>query len=341
VTVPLHRREDGPVGAPPLVLLTSLGTSAQMWEPVVGPLAEWYRVTTVDTRGHGDSAPAPAGARPGIADLAHDVLAVLDEQRLRRVDLAGISLGGMVGMWIAAHHPARVRRLALLSTSAHLPPSRSWLERAQTVRAGGMAAIAEPVTARWITPALARRDPELMRGLQAMLTAVDPESYAQCCEALAAMDLRPDLPRIAAPTLVVAGADDRARSLPRRRDARRRPHHPARRARRRPRRPVAGRHHPVHRVVPAVHHRYARGEIWTRPALTHRDRSIATLAALVATGAEQELGLHVRAGLRNGLSGEEIAEVLLHTAVYAGVPRANRAFAIAPQVLAEDAQTGS
>jgi 4-carboxymuconolactone decarboxylase len=87
--------------------------------------------------------------------------------------------------------------------------------------------------------------------------------------------------------------------------------------------------------------RYARGEIWTRPALTHRDRSIATLAALVATGAEQELGLHVRAGLRNGLSGEEIAEVLLHTAVCAGVPRTNRAFAIAQQVLAEDAQTGS
>jgi 3-oxoadipate enol-lactonase/4-carboxymuconolactone decarboxylase len=82
--------------------------------------------------------------------------------------------------------------------------------------------------------------------------------------------------------------------------------------------------------------RYAWGDIWARPGLDRRSRSVATLAALVSLGAENEISLHVRAALRNGLSADEIKEVILHTAVYAGVPRANAAFAIAQQVLAEE-----
>jgi 4-carboxymuconolactone decarboxylase len=81
--------------------------------------------------------------------------------------------------------------------------------------------------------------------------------------------------------------------------------------------------------------RYAWGEVWTRPGLDRRARSVATLAALVSLGAENEIAMHVRAALRNGLSADEIKEVILHTAVYAGVPRANSAFAIAQQVIAE------
>jgi 3-oxoadipate enol-lactonase/4-carboxymuconolactone decarboxylase len=81
---------------------------------------------------------------------------------------------------------------------------------------------------------------------------------------------------------------------------------------------------------------FAWGDIWARPGLDRRSRSVATLAALVALGAENEVPLHVRAALRNGLSPDEIKEVILHTAVYAGVPRANSAFAIAQQVIAEE-----
>ena len=81
--------------------------------------------------------------------------------------------------------------------------------------------------------------------------------------------------------------------------------------------------------------RYAWGEVWNRPGLDRRSRSMITLAALTAVRAEGELELHVRAALRNGLTPEEIAEVLLHTAVYAGVPAANAAFAVAQRVLEE------
>jgi 4-carboxymuconolactone decarboxylase len=86
--------------------------------------------------------------------------------------------------------------------------------------------------------------------------------------------------------------------------------------------------------------RYAWGEIWDRPGLDRRSRSVATLATLVALGAENEIGMHVRAALRNGLTEDEIKEVILHTALYAGLPRANAAFAIAQKVLAEERDAG-
>ena len=82
--------------------------------------------------------------------------------------------------------------------------------------------------------------------------------------------------------------------------------------------------------------RYAWGEVWSRPALDRRSRSMITLALLAALGHDDELAMHVRAAVRNGLSPEEISEILLHTAIYAGVPVANRALAVAQKVLAEE-----
>jgi 4-carboxymuconolactone decarboxylase len=85
--------------------------------------------------------------------------------------------------------------------------------------------------------------------------------------------------------------------------------------------------------------RYAWGEIWSRPGLSRPERSMITLTALAVLGQQQELALHVRAALRNGVTPTQISEVLLQVAVYAGVPAANRAFAIAQRVLAEEGIT--
>jgi 4-carboxymuconolactone decarboxylase len=82
--------------------------------------------------------------------------------------------------------------------------------------------------------------------------------------------------------------------------------------------------------------RYAWGTVWAREGLDRRTRSAVTLAALTALGREHEIAMHVRAALRNGLSPQEIGEILLHTSIYAGVPVANRAFAIADEVLREE-----
>jgi 3-oxoadipate enol-lactonase len=196
-------------GAPVVVLAGSLGTTGAMWDPQTPALAERRRVIRLDLRGHGRS-PVPVGPYR-IEDLGRDVLATLDALGIARASWCGLSIGGMTGMWLAAHAPERVERLALLCTSAHLPPAEGWLERARAVRqAGTVAAVADTVLGRWVTPTFAAERPDVVAWLRAMLVSIPPEGYASCCEAIAALDLRADLAAIRAPTLVLSGADDPA-----------------------------------------------------------------------------------------------------------------------------------
>jgi 3-oxoadipate enol-lactonase len=199
---------DGPPDAPVLVLGNSLGTTGEVWAPQVPVLARHFRVLRYEHRGHGGS-PAPPGPYR-IADLGADVLDLLDAAAVARAAYCGISLGGMVGMWLAAHAPERITALGLCCTSAYLAPERVWLDRAASVRAGGMGAIAEAVATRWFTPDFMSREPAVVAGVTGILRTVIPEGYAGCCEAIAAMDLRPVLRSVSAPTLVVAGAEDPA-----------------------------------------------------------------------------------------------------------------------------------
>lgn len=199
---------DGPPGAPVLVLGNSLGTTGELWRPNLAALAARFRVLRFEHRGHGGSA-APPGPYT-IASLGRDVLALLDDSGAESVNYCGVSLGGMIGMWLAANAPGRIRALGLCCTSAYLPPAQMWADRAAGVRGGGMASISGQVVERWFTPAFRARDPATVAAFAATLDGVEPEGYAGCCEAIAAMDLRPSLGSITAPTLVVAGAEDPA-----------------------------------------------------------------------------------------------------------------------------------
>ena len=204
----LHYRADGPGGAPVLVLSHALGLSMAMWDPQVAPLSREFRVLRYDHRGHGGS-PVPEGPYL-IEDLGRDLLHLLDRLALERVAFCGLSLGGMVGLWLAANAPERVDRLVVCCTAARMPRPGDYAARAQLVRAQGMTAIADTVIGRWFTPAFVGRRPDRVAGIKATLLAASAEGYAATCEALAAMDLREDLPRIAASTLVIAGADDQS-----------------------------------------------------------------------------------------------------------------------------------
>ena len=204
----LHHRLDGPEDAPVLMLSNSLGTALEMWDEPLPTLAGQFRVLRYDQRGHGRS-PAPPGPYT-IAELGRDALELLDRIGLERVSFCGTSLGGMTGMWLAAGAPERIDRLALCCTSAHLPPRERWTERAATVRAEGVQAVADAQLERWFTPALAERRPDVVERTRRALLATSPEGYAGCCEAIAAHDLRQELGSIRAPTLVLAAADDPA-----------------------------------------------------------------------------------------------------------------------------------
>jgi 3-oxoadipate enol-lactonase len=205
----LSYRVDGPDHAPVLVLSNSLGTTTALWDRQVPALSRTLRVVRYDHPGHGRTPPAPGPYT--LADLGGDVVALLDRLGVARCSFAGVSLGGMVGMWLAAHAPERIEKLAVCCSSAYLPPPEMWADRAATARAHGTAALADTAAGRWFTPAFREQHPDVVAAAVATLKEdVNGEGYAGCCEAIAAMDLRASLPGIQAPTLVIGGADDPA-----------------------------------------------------------------------------------------------------------------------------------
>ncbi|MDI3387855.1 3-oxoadipate enol-lactonase [Streptomyces sp. B-S-A8] len=373
----LHHHSAGPPTAPALLLGPSLGTSTALWDAVAPELSSAFRTVRWDLPGHGQSPVDLIGPGATVAGLGALVLDLADRLGLDRFHYAGVSLGGAVGLWLAAHHPERVDRLAVVCSSAHFGRPEPWRERASRVRESGMSAVVEGAPGRWFTPGfLDGEDGRLGHTLVDDLRHTDPQAYAACCDALAACDLRPDLPSVTAPTLVVAGREDPATPPAHAREiadavpgarltelahtshlapaeqpdavlAALRDHLGA---------PGPGRGMTVRRAVLGDAHvdraqerttrltagfqdfiaRYAWGEIWTDPTLSRRDRSLVTLTALVAHNHLDELALHVRAAVRNGLSPEEIGAVLLQSGVYVGVPAANAALAVAQRVLAED-----
>ncbi|MFA5710533.1 3-oxoadipate enol-lactonase [Mycolicibacterium sp.] len=197
-------RSDGPA----VVLSNSLGSTHRMWDAQLAELESRFKVVRYDTRGHGGS-PVPDGPY-SIDDLADDVVALLDRLDIARAHVVGLSLGGMTAMRLAARNPERVDRMALLCTSTQLPPAAAWTERAKTVRTGGSGAVAAAVVARWFTPEHLAAHPDVRIEAEHMVAATPAEGYAGCCEAIAKLDLREDLPSIKAPTLAIAGADDPA-----------------------------------------------------------------------------------------------------------------------------------
>jgi 3-oxoadipate enol-lactonase len=205
--VDVHFAVDGPSDAPVVVLSPSLGTTLHMWEPQVARLRDRYRVVRYDHRGHGKS-PVPAGPYR-IADLGGDLVRLLDTLGVGSAHVCGLSLGGMTGMWVAAHEPDRVQSLVLCCTSAHLDPE-AWVQRAATVRSCGTISVADTVVDRWFTPQWAAAHPEAVGRVRQMIVASPDDGYAACCDAIRTLDLRDDLPAIRARTLVVAGAEDLA-----------------------------------------------------------------------------------------------------------------------------------
>nr|WP_221442632.1 3-oxoadipate enol-lactonase [Nocardiopsis algeriensis] len=204
----MHHVASGPEDAPVLLLGGSLGSTVAMWDPQVRALSETLRVVCFDHRGHGGS-PVPAGPY-SMEGLAGDVIALMDRLGVERAHYAGLSLGGMVGQWLALHHPERIDRLALLGATPFSGPPEPWRERAATVRDQGPGALADTLLGRWFTPEFAERHPQDMELFRDQITHTPAEGYAGCCAAIEGFDVREDLARVRAPTLVVAGADDPA-----------------------------------------------------------------------------------------------------------------------------------
>jgi 3-oxoadipate enol-lactonase/4-carboxymuconolactone decarboxylase len=198
----------GPADGPVVVFSNSLGTTIEMWDEVVPALAGRYRCLRYDTRGHGRSQVVDKPIT--IDDLADDLAGLLDALAIEDAHVVGLSIGGMTGQAFALRHPQRLRSLTLMATTAHMPPPETWTERAILVREQGTQALAEATMGRWFTPGFRERAPAGVAAVRARFVATESVGYAVCCGAIGAMDLRASIKAIAAPTLIISGAQDPA-----------------------------------------------------------------------------------------------------------------------------------
>lgn len=202
----IHYRLDGRAGGPALVLCNSLGSDLSMWDPVLPPLARRFRVLRHDARGHGES-PATPGPY-SVELLARDVAALLETLQVRRPHLCGLSLGGMVGMWLAAHVPRSLASLVLCNTTARMAHPEAYEQRIAQVRAGGVAAVADAALAIWFSAPFRAKQPGEVARAREMLLSTSAEGYAAACAAVRDHDARAWLSRVTVPALVVSGTHD-------------------------------------------------------------------------------------------------------------------------------------
>ncbi|MEA9986928.1 carboxymuconolactone decarboxylase family protein [Subtercola sp. RTI3] len=316
-------------------------------------------------------------AEETLAALGSYVIDAIDAIGARRVHLAGLGAGGQIALWIAVHHADRVRRLAVVGAAAKVADPTTWQARADRVACGDQRSVADELAASWLTPDFRQRNGALVTELGAEIGALSADKFARLAALEAQTDLSPDLARVTAPTLFIAGRNDsevRAAVLSDLSDL-----IPSSRASmihgaghlvtvEQPglllrallehfesaatmtagyasRREALGDAH-VDNTIASINAytepfqdfltRYCWGEVWTRPNLGRRDRSLATIASLVTLGAEHEIGIHVRAGLRHGLTITEIQETLQHLALYAGLPRAFSAMQFVNRLLIDE-----
>ena len=197
-----------PLGGHPLVVVgSSLGTSSILWNRAASLLGNDYDVVAWDLPGHGVS---PAATETfDVADLAEAVVDLVDTIAPGEAfHYAGVSLGGATGLQLGIKHGERLKSLSVQCSGAKLGTPEGWLERAETVRSQGTPVMIQGSAQRWFAPGFMDREPEVSSRLLHALRDADRVSYAFCCEALAAFDVRAELGSIRVPTQVIAGALD-------------------------------------------------------------------------------------------------------------------------------------
>jgi 3-oxoadipate enol-lactonase/4-carboxymuconolactone decarboxylase len=201
-----YYRMDGSDSSPALILSHSLGLDHAMWEVQAGEWARHFRVLRYDTRGHGATDVPPGDYT--IAGLARDVLALADAAGIERFAFCGLSLGGMIGQWLAAHAPDRVTHLVFANTSPRVEDPSAMEARRLAVLEGGMAAIVEMVMGRFFSPATLAAEGTAVAWARRTLLATNPIGYGGCCAAIRDMDQTAALASIGQPTLVISGDAD-------------------------------------------------------------------------------------------------------------------------------------
>lgn len=173
----------------PLVLLHALGADAQSFTELL-EFVDYPHILLVELPGHGCSDVLRLEGAASAADVWRELLLALDERGVGKFHLAGVSLGGALSWYGAAYHTDRLLSVTVLCAGPVNLPATMWVERAALVRAEGVSQLVEPTLRRWFTPGFLEGGAAAVERTRRSYLSVDPEGYAQCCEVLAALDLR-------------------------------------------------------------------------------------------------------------------------------------------------------
>lgn len=201
----LHTQEFGSPNGDVVVLLSSIATTSEAWSEVI-PALNNYRVITVDHRGHGGSG-VPDERPSDVGTLGRDVLAALDEVGVGRFSVVGVSLGGAIAQWLAAHS-GRVDKAVFAATAAFLGGKEAWEEKIRIALHDGTSGLTPTLMGNWFTSDFRAQHPDVVQRVADMIDSVDDEGYAHNGTALATWDFADDLGRITCPVLTIAGASD-------------------------------------------------------------------------------------------------------------------------------------
>lgn len=364
---------QGTPNSPVLMFSNSLGATMAMWDELVPHLLPYFRVLQYDTRGHGLSEQTPG--EYNVAMLGQDVIDLLDDLKLEKVYFCGLSMGGLIGQWLGIHHPERLHKLVISNTDSKIGTAEGWNDRIKTISQQGMSSIVEGTMVKWFTDAFRENNPSRVAEMTSLFLNNNPAGYTACCAVVRDADFRDNLNTISVETLIITGNEDEVTNVEQAEKMQQEiPNAQLKvfQARHLPstelpkqyaacvidflvgsstfdrgmhvRRTVLGNAH-VDRAngnknvfnedfQNFISH-YAWGEIWTRPGLLKHNRSLITLAMLIALNRKAEFKMHVRAAFNNGVSVLELKEVIMQSGIYCGLPAANEALHSAQEVMAD------
>ncbi|OYX82793.1 MAG: AraC family transcriptional regulator [Flavobacteriales bacterium 32-34-25] len=365
-----HYKISGTPNSPVLVFSNSLGANMSMWDELIPFLLPYFQVLQYDTRGLGGSEITAEAYT--IELLGQDVIDLLDQLKIEKAYFCGLSMGGLIGQWLGIHRAERFSKIIIANTAAKIGDAEAWNSRMETIKESGMEAIVAATMERWFTENFRANNHKRVSETKAMFLSSDVLGYSNCCVAVRDADFRADLDKITSKVLVITGDEDavtnvgHAEFLAQHISDATISILPARHLSvtelpeqfaslliqfivgtttfekgMHVRRTVLGNAH-VDRATNSVNEfngefqnfisNYAWGEIWTRPGLSKHNRSLITIAMLIALNRKAELQMHIRAAFNNGVTKDEIKEVIMQSALYCGLPAANEAIHTAEEV---------
>lgn len=200
---------EGPAEAPWLVLSNSLATNLSLWDSFAASMSDRYRVFRYDQRGHGQT---PASPPPyEMAELADDLVALMDHCGIDRAHFVGISMGGVAGWGLARQAPQRLLTLTICDTAMQSGAGADWDARLAVVKSSGLGALVEPTLERWFTKASMAGNNDAVRKVREMIRTTSEDGFVGCVNALKNFNYSEGVESLQMPVLLVAGAEDGTR----------------------------------------------------------------------------------------------------------------------------------